>query len=88
MLILALTGCKQAVTTGASDTATTALTTAVTTPTAATDASNSAGESPRTYLLTGDDSMMYMPTVTLYANGSARLSQPPISSTGLFGLGH
>ena len=88
MLILALTGCKQAVTTGASDTATTALTTAVTTPTAATDASNSAGESPRTYLLTGDDSMTYMPTVTLYANGSARLSQPPISSTGLFGLGH
>jgi hypothetical protein len=32
--------------------------------------------------------MTLMPTVTLYANGSARLSQPMISSMALFGLGH
>ncbi len=28
-----------------------------------------------------------MPTVTLYENGNARLSQPPISSFGLFTIG-
>lgn len=45
-------------------------------------------ESPKTYRITGDDAMMTMPTVTLYENGSARLSQPMISSLALWGLGH
>lgn len=45
-------------------------------------------ESPKTYVLTSDDAMMTMPTVTLYENGNARLSQPMISSLALFDLGH
>jgi hypothetical protein len=45
-------------------------------------------ESPKTYVLTSDDTMMTMPTVTLYENGDARLSQPMISSLALLGLGH
>ncbi|MHB1455188.1 MAG: hypothetical protein ACYCYM_14720 [Saccharofermentanales bacterium] len=45
-------------------------------------------ETPQTYVLTGDDAFMSMPTVTLYENGNARLSQPPISSLALFGTGH
>ena len=45
-------------------------------------------ESPKTYVLTSDDAMLTMPTVTLYENGNARLSQPMISSLALFGLGH
>lgn len=83
LTILALTGCNSAVTTGTTDV------TAVITTAAGSTASvtSNPGESPRTYLLTGDDSMTLMPTVTLYADGSARLSQPMISNTALFGLG-
>lgn len=85
LLILALTGCKPAVTTGTSTSLTAAPTSAVSASAAEIIPS---GESPRSYLLTGDDTMTLMPTVTLYANGSARLSQPMISSMALFGLGH
>jgi hypothetical protein len=53
-----------------------------------TSGSNNLQESPQTYVLTGDDIMLTMPTVTLYENGDARLSQPPISSIAPFGLGH
>jgi len=45
-------------------------------------------ETPQTYILSGEDAFMLMPTVTLYENGNARLSQPMISSLGMFGLGH
>jgi hypothetical protein len=89
LLILALTGCKPAVTSGTSAPLTSGLTTALTTEVTASAAESiPSGESPRIYLLTGDDTMTLMPTVTLYANGSARLSQPMISSMALFGLGH
>jgi hypothetical protein len=44
-------------------------------------------ETPQTYVLQGGDSMVIMPTVTLYENGSAWLSQPLISSYGLFEIG-
>ncbi|MHB8963210.1 MAG: hypothetical protein ACYC5K_08670 [Saccharofermentanales bacterium] len=44
-------------------------------------------ETPQTYVLTGDDAIMRMPTVILYENGNARLSQPPVSSLALFGTG-
>lgn len=53
-----------------------------------TSESSNLQESPKIYVLTSDDAMMTMPTVTLYENGDARLSQPMISSLGLFGLGH
>lgn len=45
-------------------------------------------ETPMTYVLIGEDAFSSMPTVTLYKNGNARLSQPPISSLYLAGLGH
>jgi len=53
-----------------------------------TSGSSNLQESPKTYVLISDDAMMTMPTVTLYENGDARLSQPMISSLALFGLGH
>jgi len=81
MLILALTGCKPAVTSGSAAGVTAIVTTVA-------GENSDAEESPRTYVLTGDDFMTNMPTVTLYANGDARLSQPMISSYALFGLGH
>ena len=45
-------------------------------------------ETPQTYVLIGEDAFSSMPTVTLYENGNARLSQPLISSMALIGLGH
>lgn len=45
-------------------------------------------ETPQTYVLAGEDSMMLMPTVTLFENGNAQLSQPMISSYYLEGTGH
>lgn len=59
-------------------------------PSSSTSTSESSNlqESPKTYVLTSDDAMMTMPTVTLYENGDACLSQPMISSLALFGLGH
>jgi len=47
----------------------------------------SLSETPQTYVLTGSDNFKIMPKVTLYANGNARLSQPLISSFGLFDMG-
>jgi hypothetical protein len=44
-------------------------------------------ETPQVYVLQDGDEFLTMPTVTLYDNGSARLSQPPISSLGLFTIG-
>ncbi|QNU65446.1 hypothetical protein EHE19_010930 [Ruminiclostridium herbifermentans] len=44
-------------------------------------------ETPQTYALVDDD-FTKMPTVTLYENGNARLSQPLISSVGMLGIGH
>ena len=44
-------------------------------------------ETPQTYVLQGEDSFTTMPTVTLYENGNALLSQPLISSYALFGIG-
>lgn len=45
-------------------------------------------ETPKTFVIKGDNAMLTMPKVTLYENGNARLSQPPISSHYLAGLGH
>ena len=45
-------------------------------------------ETPQIYVLSGENEFMLMPTVTLYENGNARLSQPVISSLGLFNMGH
>jgi len=44
-------------------------------------------ETPQTYVLQGEDSFTTMPTVTLYENGNALLSQPLISSYAIFGIG-
>lgn len=44
-------------------------------------------ETPQVYVLHGETSMGLMPTVTLYENGNASLSQPLISSYALFGIG-
>lgn len=44
-------------------------------------------QTPQTYYLTNEDDFLTMPTVTLYENGNARLSQPPISSMALFTMG-
>jgi len=44
-------------------------------------------ETPQIYILQGEDSFTTMPTVTLYENGNAWLSQPPISSYALFTIG-
>jgi hypothetical protein len=44
-------------------------------------------ETPQTYVLQDGDDFITMPTVTLYKNGNAKLSQPPISSLGLFDMG-
>ena len=53
-----------------------------------TSESSNLQESPKTYVLTSDDIRLSMPTVTLYENGDARLSQAFISSAAPFGLGH
>ena len=45
-------------------------------------------ETPQTYVLIGEDAFAMMPTVTLYENGNAMLSQPPISSVGISGKGN
>lgn len=45
-------------------------------------------ETPQTYVLIDDDAFATMPTVTLYENGNARLSQPPISSVAPSGQGN
>jgi hypothetical protein len=44
-------------------------------------------ETPQTYVLQDGEPLLTMPTVTLYENGNAWLSQPPISSLGLFSIG-
>jgi hypothetical protein len=44
-------------------------------------------ETPQTYVLQGEDSFAVMPTVTLFENGSAWLSQPLISSHMISGIG-
>ncbi len=44
-------------------------------------------ETPQVYVLQDEDQFSIMPTVTLYENGNAELSQPPISSFGLFTMG-
>lgn len=44
-------------------------------------------ETPQTYVLQDEDPMMIMPTIVLYENKNAQLSQPPISSFGLFSMG-
>ena len=44
-------------------------------------------ETPQIYILQGEDSFTTMPTVTLYENGNAWLSQPPISSYAIFKIG-
>lgn len=44
-------------------------------------------ETPQIYVLQDGELFDTMPTVTLYENGNARLSQPPISSLGLFTIG-
>ena len=44
-------------------------------------------ETPQIYVLQGEDSFATMPKVTLYENGSAWLSQPPISSYAIFESG-
>jgi hypothetical protein len=44
-------------------------------------------ETPQIYVLQEGDPFVTMPTVTLYENGNAWLSQPPISSFGLFTIG-
>ena len=44
-------------------------------------------ETPQIYVLQGGNSFDTMPTVTLYENGNAWLSQPPISSYGIFEIG-
>ena len=44
-------------------------------------------ETPQTYVLISDDVFLCMPSVTLYEDGSARLSQPPISSLALIDKG-
>jgi hypothetical protein len=44
-------------------------------------------ETPQTYVLQDENVFDTMPTVTLYENGNARLSQPPISSYAMFGIG-
>ena len=45
-------------------------------------------EMSRIYVLTDEDEFYFMPTVTLYENGDAELSQPRISSFGLFEKGY
>jgi len=44
-------------------------------------------ETPQTYVLQNEDPMFTMPSVTLYKNGNAMLSQPPISSLAFLGVG-
>ena len=41
----------------------------------------------QSYVLQGEDSFATMPMVALYQNGNARLSQPPISSYAIVGIG-
>ena len=45
-------------------------------------------ETPQTYVLISEDSFSCMPTVTLYENGNAHLSMPPISSYAFWGTGN
>lgn len=44
-------------------------------------------ETPQVYILQDEEQFSIMPTVTLYKNGNAQLSQPPISSFALFTMG-
>lgn len=46
-------------------------------------------ETPQVYVLQGEGNQLFvsMPTVTLYENGNAWLSQPMISSYAIFGIG-
>ena len=44
-------------------------------------------ETPQIYILQDEDSFALMPTVTLFENGNARLSQPMISSYAIVGNG-
>ena len=44
-------------------------------------------ETPQVYVLQGEDTSGLMPTVTLYENGNAWLSQPLISSWAIAGIG-
>jgi hypothetical protein len=44
-------------------------------------------ETPQEYILQDEDTFTIMPTVTLYENGNAKLSQPIISSYALFSMG-
>ncbi|HAS74262.1 MAG TPA: hypothetical protein DCS67_08980, partial [Clostridiales bacterium UBA8960] len=44
-------------------------------------------ETPQIFVLEEGDQFVTMPTVTLYENGHAWLSQPPISSFALFSIG-
>ncbi|WP_312371667.1 DUF4362 domain-containing protein [Lachnoclostridium sp.] len=45
-------------------------------------------ETPQRNVLSGGNSFETMPTVILYQNGNAKLSQPLISSYALIGIGH
>ena len=54
---------------------------------AETVAAFSLHETPQIYVLQDENNFSTMPTVTLYENGNARLSQPPISSLALFDMG-
>lgn len=45
-------------------------------------------ETPQRYVLSSGNSFETMPTVTLYQNGNAKLSQPTISSFALISMGH
>jgi hypothetical protein len=45
-------------------------------------------ETPQVYVLQDEDVFALMPTVTLFENGNAQLSQPPISSFALLEFGH
>ena len=51
------------------------------------DAEITLDKTAKIYVLTGEDKVLLMPTVTLFENGTARLSQPPISSLALVGTG-
>ena len=44
-------------------------------------------DTPKIYDLQDEDSLVTMPTVTLYENGNALLSQPPISSYAILEIG-
>jgi len=53
----------------------------------ATENGVSLHDTPKIYDLQDEDSLVTMPTVTLYENGNALLSQPPISSYAILEIG-